>query len=107
MASQIERDIRLRRRVIRQYEKAERSALLDVARRGAAVIEQRADSHGETHDKTVPNPSIRIARECRAAIKALKKEIAALEVRLAEATAPPKEPTALESLAARAKELRK
>ena len=103
----IGRDVRLRQRVIRQYEKAERAALRDIARRGAAVIEPRADSHGATHERLVPNPQIRVARECRAAIKALQKEIAGLEARLAVATAPPKELSALESLAARAKELRK
>jgi hypothetical protein len=99
-------DIRLRWRVIRQYERAERDALRDIARRGAAVIEPRCDSHGKPHPRLLPNPNIRVSREARAAIRGLQKEIAGLETQIAD-TAPPKQPTAFENLAARSKGLRK
>jgi hypothetical protein len=101
------RDIRLRQRVISAHERQERKALRDTLKRGAAVIEERGDSHGKVHEKLVPNPSIRIAREARRAINQLKKDIDRLEAELAEAQATLKELSNLERLAARAGELRK
>jgi len=99
------RDIRLKRRVIRKLEVNERAALRDIAKRGAAVIDKRCDSNGKAVDKLVPNPNLRVARECRTAIAALKKEIAGLE--LAAVQAAPKELSKLENLAARAGALRR
>jgi hypothetical protein len=103
------RDIRLRQRVIRKYEKDERAALRDMAKRGASVLEERCDSHGKAHAKLVPNPSIRIARQARAAINQLQKEIARIGLEVAAATtqAVAKELSGLERLAARAGKLRK
>jgi hypothetical protein len=103
-ARAIGRDIRLKRRVIRKLEVNERAALRDIAKRGAAVIDKRCDSHGKPVDKLVPNPNLRVARECRSAIAALKKEITGLEA--AQTQAAPKEMSKLENLAARAKGLR-
>jgi hypothetical protein len=104
---QMAANIRLRKRVIRTFEKQDKEALRDMATRGAKVVEPRCDSNGKPHDRVVPNPSARISREARATINRLRKEIAEIEEALAAALAVPKDVTGLAALAGRAKGLRK
>jgi hypothetical protein len=84
-AGSIRREIIKIRRAIKTLDASIRDALKDVALNGPVLTVVRTDSHGEGHEKLVPNPWLKVMRESQATIKTLRLRAGLLEVQFADA----------------------